>query len=124
MSIWETQSAADTAGDYLSDLPGIVARAGDESGFGTMGMFYTVKPEHRTDFVEKFETVGELLSDLDGHIETDLMINTDDENDMFIASQWRSKEGAMAFFRSDAFRDTVTWGRDILADRPRHVFLA
>jgi len=30
----------------------------------------------------------------------------------------------MAFFRSDAFADTVEWGRDVLADRPRHVFLA
>jgi chlorite dismutase/heme-degrading monooxygenase HmoA len=135
VSIWETQSAADTAGSYLTDLPEIVARAGDgndhvnagsesESGFGTMGMFYTVKPDHRTDFVEKFETVDDVLGDLDGHIETDLMTNVDDENDMFISSQWRSKEDAMDFFRSDAFRDTVKFGRDILADRPRHVFLA
>lgn len=134
VSIWETQRAADTAGGYLADLPGIVARAGDtsengdepmqESGFGTMGMFYSVKPEHREDFVGKFETVGDVLTDLDGHLETDLMVNVDDENDMFIASQWRSKEDAMDFFRSDAFRDTVKWGRDILTDRPRHVFLA
>ena len=126
VSIWETQSAADTAGGFLGDLPGIVARAGEESGsgFGTMGMFYTVKPEHREEFVEKFDTVGSLLKDMDGHRETDLMVNVGDENDMFIASQWRSKEDAMEFFRSDAFRDTVQWGRDILADRPRHVFLA
>ncbi|MEF8778838.1 MAG: heme-binding protein, partial [Natronomonas sp.] len=40
VSIWETKDAADTAGGFLSDLPGIVARAGEESGFGTMGMFY------------------------------------------------------------------------------------
>jgi chlorite dismutase len=43
---------------------------------------------------------------------------------MFIASQWRSRDDAMDFFRSDAFRDTVDWGREVLADRPRHVFLA
>jgi chlorite dismutase len=61
---------------------------------------------------------------MDGHQETDLMMNREDENDMFIASQWRSKEDAMGFFRSEAFRDTVQWGRDVLADRPRHVFLA
>ncbi|MFC6730949.1 heme-binding protein [Haladaptatus sp. DYSN1] len=124
VSIWKTQSAANTAGGFLADLPGIVARAGEESGFGTMGMFYTVKPEHREDFVEKFEVVGGLLDDMDGHLETALLANLDDENDMFIASQWRDKEDAMAFFRSEAFRDTVQWGRDILADRPRHVFLA
>ncbi|MEF8855793.1 MAG: heme-binding protein [Haloplanus sp.] len=124
VSIWDTASAADTAAGFLSELPGIVSRAGEESGFGTMGMFYTVKPEHREDFVEKFETVGELLGDMEGHGETDLMINLEDENDMFIASQWRSKDDAMAFFRSDEFSDTVSWGRDVLADRPRHVFLA
>jgi chlorite dismutase len=124
VSIWETASAADTAAGFLSELPGIVSRAGEESGFGTMGMFYTVEPDHREDFVEKFETVGGVLADMEGHGETDLMVNVEDENDMFIASQWRSKGDAMAFFRSDAFSDTVSWGRDVLADRPRHVFLA
>jgi chlorite dismutase len=124
VSIWDTASAADTAAGFLSELSGIVSRAGEESGFGTMGMFYTVKPDHREDFVEKFETVGGVLADMEGHGETDLMINLEDENDMFIASQWRSKDDAMSFFRSDAFTDTVSWGRDVLADRPRHVFLA
>ncbi|MFC5972221.1 heme-binding protein [Halomarina salina] len=124
VSIWETSSAADTAAGFLADLPGIVARAGEESGFGTMGMFYTVKPEHREEFVDKFQTVGGLLDDMEGHDETDLMVNLADENDMFIASQWRAREDAMEFFRSDAFRNTVQWGRDILTDRPRHVFLA
>lgn len=124
VSIWDTQSAADTAGGFLADLPGIVGRAGEGDGFGTMGMFYTVKPEHREDFTEKFATVGGVLEDMDGHYQTDLLANFEDENDMFIASEWESKEKAMGFFRSDAFRDTVEWGRDILADRPRHVFLA
>jgi len=124
VSIWETSSAAETAAGFLSELPGIVSRADEESGFGTMGMFYTIKPEHRDDFVEKFDQVGELLDGMDGHGRTDLMVNHEDENDTFIASQWRSREDAMAFFRDDAFRDTVQWGRDVLADRPRHVFLA
>jgi chlorite dismutase len=124
VSIWETKDAADTAGGYLSELPGIVARAGEESGFGTMGMFYTVKPEYREDFVETFEEVGDLLAEMDGHLETSLMTNEAEETDMFIASQWRDREAAMEFFRSDAFRETVQWGREVLADRPRHVFLA
>ena len=124
VSIWETESAADTAAGFLSDLPDVVSRAGEESGFGTMGMFYTVKSERRDDFVEKFETVGGLLNDMEGHHGTDLMVNREDENDMFISSQWRSREDAMAFFRSDKFSETVQWGRDVLADRPRHVFLA
>ena len=129
VSIWDTASAAETAGGFLAELPGVVSRAevgereGEQSGFGTMGMFYTTKPEHREEFVERFATVGDLLADMDGHRETDLLVNRADENDMFIASQWRSREDAMDFFRSDAFADTVSWGQDVLADRPRHVFL-
>ncbi|MFB6068868.1 MAG: heme-binding protein [Halobacterium sp.] len=125
VSIWETQSAADTASGFLADLPGIVGRPGDvEDGWGTMGMFYTVESEHRAEFVETFDEVGEVLAGMDGHRESHLLVNREDEDDMFIASQWDSREDAMAFFRSDAFSETVSWGRDILADRPRHVFLA
>jgi chlorite dismutase len=126
VSIWETEDAAGTASDYLGDLPGIVRQAGDDasSTFGTMGMFYTVKPDHREEFVDKFAEVGGLLAEMEGHVQTDLYANREDENDMFIASRWESRENCMEFFRSDAFGDTVDWGRDILADRPRHVFLA
>ncbi|MBO4248020.1 heme-binding protein [Halomicrobium sp. IBSBa] len=124
VSLWETQSAADTASGFLTDLPGIVGRPDEGDGFGTMGMFYTVEPDHREEFVETFDEVGELLDEMDGHRETTLLANRDDENDMFIASQWDSKEDAMAFFRSDEFAETVQWGRTVLADRPRHVFLA
>jgi chlorite dismutase/heme-degrading monooxygenase HmoA len=126
VSIWETKEAADTASGFLTELPGIVGRAGadEESGFGTMGMFYTVKPDYREAFVETFGDVTDMLAEMDGHLETDLMTNLGDENDMFISSQWERREDAMAFFRSDAFRETVQWGRDVLADQPRHVFLA
>ncbi|MFB6298203.1 MAG: heme-binding protein [Salinirussus sp.] len=124
VSLWETADAADTASSYLSELPGVVGWAGESDGFGTMGMFYTVEPEHRAEFVEKFEVVGETLAGMSGHRETALLVDHEDENDMFIASRWDSKEDAMGFFRSDAFTDTVDWGRDVLADKPRHVFLA
>jgi heme-degrading monooxygenase HmoA len=124
VSLWETQDAADTASGYLADLPEVAGWADETEGFGTMGMFYTVKPDHRDDFVEKFEEVGGLLADMDGHRETALMVNIVDDNDMFIASQWDSKDDAMTFFRSEEFSETVDWGRDILADKPRHVFLA
>jgi len=123
-SLWDTEDAAGTASEYLTDLPDVVRRHGEGDGFGTMGMFYTVKPDYREEFVEKFDTVGGLLEEMDGHRQTALLANHDDANDMFIASQWDSKADAMAFFRSEEFSDTVSWGRDVLADRPRHVFLA
>ena len=124
VSLWETESAAETASGYLQDLPGVFERAGEEAGFSTMGMFYQTKPEHLEDFRETFAEVGGLIAEMDGHRETDLFANVEEPNDMFIASHWREQEDAMAFFRADAFAETVDWGRDVLADRPRHVFLA
>ncbi|MFP4529761.1 MAG: heme-binding protein [Halodesulfurarchaeum sp.] len=124
VSIWETRSAAETASGFLADLPETVGQPGDApDGWGTMGMFYTVQPDHRDEFVETFDGVVAALEDLDGHRETDLLVNVADENDMFIASQWDSREDAMAFFQSADFRETVDAGREMLADRPRHVFL-
>ena len=124
VSRWETADAANTASEYLGDLPGIVGWADEGDGFETMGMFYTVKPDYRETFVERFAEVGELLAEMDGHRDTALLANVDNENDMFIASRWDAKDDAMEFFRSDAFTDTVDWGREVLDDKPRHVFLA
>ncbi|MEF8825330.1 MAG: heme-binding protein [Halapricum sp.] len=124
VSLWETAEAAETASDFLGDLSEIVRRAGEGEGFGTMGMFYTVKDDYREEFVDTFETVGEKLETMDGHRETALLVNEEDDADMFIASRWDSKEDAMSFFRSDDFRETVQWGREVLADTPRHVFLS
>jgi len=125
VSLWATARAAETAAGYLADLPGVVGRADEVGdGWGTMGLFYAVKPDHRDAFVETFADVGELLGGMDGHRETTLLANLEDENDFFIASRWDAREDALAFFRGDAFRDTVEWGREVLAGRPRHVFLA
>ena len=124
VSIWDTASAAETAAGFLSELPDVVSRAGEGSGFGTMGMFYTVKPDYREEFHDTFDTVEEVLGGMEGHRDTDLLVNVEAENDMFISSQWDARENAMAFFRSEEFSETVEWGRDVLADRPRHVFLA
>jgi len=124
VSIWDNQDSATTAAGYLNDISGVIGRANGGSGFGTMGMFYTVKPEYRDEFIERFEEVGKLLNEMDGHVESRLLENVGDKNDMFIASDWESKEDAMEFFRSEEFTETVSWGREVLDDRPRHVFLA
>ncbi|ACV11398.1 Chlorite dismutase [Halorhabdus utahensis DSM 12940] len=124
VSLWEHEHDAESAADALAELPGVLARAGEGDGFGTMGMFYQVKPDYREEFVDTFGAVGEKLAEMDGHRGTALLVNDDDETDMFIASNWDAREDAMAFFRSEDFRETVEWGREVLADQPRHVFLA
>jgi chlorite dismutase/heme-degrading monooxygenase HmoA len=124
VSLWTTESAADTASGFLQDLPGVVGRPDDGDGWGTMGMFYTTKSEHTEEFVDTFDDVTDVLVEMQGHRGTDLLANLEDPDDMFIASTWDNKEDALAFFRSEEFAETVSWGRDVLADRPRHVFFA
>ncbi|MFB6362201.1 MAG: heme-binding protein [Halobacteriales archaeon] len=125
VSLWATADAAETAAGYLADLPGVIGRADElDDGWGTIGMFYTVKPDHREDFVDTFGAVGEQLAGMDGHRATQLLANVEDAADFFISSRWDAREDALAFFRGDAFRDTVEWGREVLDGQPRHVFLA
>lgn len=124
VSLWKTQSAADTASGFLQDLPGVVGRPDHGDGWGTLGMFYTTKSEHTEEFVETFDDVTDVLDEMEGHRGTDLLANLENPDDMFIASTWDAKEDALAFFRSEEFAETVSWGRDVLADRPRHVFFA
>jgi chlorite dismutase len=124
VSLWETAEAADTDADVLTDLPAVVGRPADRDGFTTLGMFYTVKPDYRAEFVETFEDVGGHLVGMDGHRETALLVNRENADDMFVTSRWDEQESATTFFRSKEFRETVDWGRDVLADEPRHVFFA
>lgn len=124
VSLWETAQAAETASGFLSEIPGVIREEGTSEGFGTMGMFYSVKPAYYEEFKDTFSEVTGIIEEMDGHRETRLFENVEDEHDMFISSQWDSKEDAMAFFRSEAFSETVSWGRDVLEERPRHVFLA
>lgn len=123
-SIWSSEDMIEKVSSDLSSIPSIVGRPKNEEGFGTMGMFYKVKPEYRQEFLDAFDDVLDVLDGWEGHKETVLFINYEDENDMFIFSQWKSKEHAMKFFRSDTFSETVSWGREVLDGRPRHVFLS
>jgi chlorite dismutase len=125
VSLWATASAAETAAGYLADLPGVIGRADElDDGWSTMGLFYQVKSDHREDFVDTFGTVGEQLAGMDGHRETQLLANVEDAADFFISSRWDARDDALEFFRGEAFRDTVEWGREVLDGQPRHVFLA
>lgn len=120
-SLWTDPEDVRRVSDALADLEGRAHGAG--SGFATMGMFYRTRAGERATFVDRFSDVVDLLEGMDGHVDTELFSNVEDGDDMFVRSRWEDREAAMAFFRSDAFRETVEWGREVLAERPRHVFL-
>lgn len=127
VSMWTDPDGAETAAEALAGLDAAGGaegrRHGDRPGFATVGMFYRTRPGERDVFTDRFAKVVELLEGMDGHVATELFANVEDGDDMFVRSRWEGRADALAFFRSDAFKETVEWGREVLAERPRHVFL-
>ena len=121
-SLWDTADAADTAAGFLTDLPAVTGRPDDREGFGTMGLFYRVKPDKLEVFHSAFTEVKAALEDVEGHRGAALLENYEDETDLFIDSRWENQEAASTFFQSDQFKQAVSSGRELLAEQPRHVF--
>lgn len=87
----------------------------------TIGMYYDVIPEKAELFTTRFQEVIKLLEKLPGHRSTFLYQKVDDPNSFAVMSEWDDPEAFHQFIRSDAFRETVAWGREeVLRGAPRH----
>ncbi|MGH7178005.1 MAG: antibiotic biosynthesis monooxygenase [Tepidisphaeraceae bacterium] len=87
----------------------------------TIGMHYEVIPGKKEDFIGGFLATLEVMKTLPGHVESHLYEDVQSKGSFVIFSQWKRKEDFEAFIHSDAFRKTVTWGKEqILRGRPQH----
>ena len=87
----------------------------------TIGMHYDVIPGKEKTFEDAFARVLDVMKTLPGHSESHLYVDVHQPGSYVILSQWDRKEDFDAFIQSDAFRNTVTWGKEqILRGRPRH----
>jgi heme-degrading monooxygenase HmoA len=87
----------------------------------TIGMHYDVIPGKEETFEDAFIKTLDLMKTLPGHVESHLYEDVQTTGSYVIMSQWETKESFDAFIKSDAFKATVTWGKEqILRDRPRH----
>jgi heme-degrading monooxygenase HmoA len=87
----------------------------------TIGMHYAVIPGKEDVFERAFAAVLEAMKGLPGHVESHLYEDVHDTGSYVILSQWARKEDFDAFIASDAFKRTVTWGKEqILRGRPKH----
>jgi heme-degrading monooxygenase HmoA len=91
----------------------------------TIGMHYDVIPGKEQVFEKAFSNVLAAMKTLPGHVESHLYEDVHSTGSYVILSQWERKEDFEAFIASEAFKQTVTWGKEqILRSRPRHkVFL-
>jgi heme-degrading monooxygenase HmoA len=87
----------------------------------TIGMHYDVIEGKEKTFVDAFVNTINVMKSLPGHVETRMFEDVQQKGSYVILSQWNDKKDFEAFIHSDAFRKTVTWGKEnILKGRPQH----
>ena len=87
----------------------------------TIGMHYDVIDGKEKIFVDAFVKTINLMKTLPGHVETRMFEDVQRKGSYVILSQWQNKEEFETFIHSEAFKQTVTWGKEqILKGRPQH----
>ncbi len=87
----------------------------------TVGMNYNVIEGKQQEFEEKFRAVLAALIEAEGHVESKMFSDIDDDCSYLIVSEWAEQDKFTEFIRSEAFRAVTDWGKaHILSDRPQH----
>ncbi|MBC8105278.1 MAG: antibiotic biosynthesis monooxygenase [Anaerolineae bacterium] len=87
----------------------------------TIGMHYDVIEGKENTFVKAFLNTINVMKSLPGHLETRMFEDVEKKGSYVILSQWQNKDDFESFIHSDAFKQTVTWGKEnILKGRPQH----
>jgi heme-degrading monooxygenase HmoA len=89
-----------------------------------VGFYYRVKKGHEKEFEETFMKVLEhLKANVPGFKDAKLYRSVTDPQEYLIYSEWESLEVFRNFISSNAYRETVNYGRTILEGRPMHKVL-
>ncbi|MGC9106248.1 MAG: antibiotic biosynthesis monooxygenase family protein [Thermoprotei archaeon] len=89
-----------------------------------VGFYYRVKKGHEKEFEETFMKVLMILkANVPGFKDAKLYRSVTDPQEYLIYSEWESLEVFRNFISSNAYRETVNYGRTILEGRPVHKVL-
>lgn len=87
----------------------------------TIGMNYKVIPGKAETFANACNGIIRAMDGMEGHSESFLYRDYNDENSFLIVSDWSDKGAFDAFIRSEQFKKVTNWGKEqILAGRPSH----
>ncbi len=87
----------------------------------TVGMNYHVIEGKQEDFEAKFAGILSALETAQGHTQSSLWKDVNDEAAYLITSEWSDENAFQDFIRSAAFRSVTDWGKEqILSGRPQH----
>lgn len=87
----------------------------------TVGMNYNVLEGKGELFESVFNKVLQVMQELEGHQDSRLYRDTNDQQSYLIVSEWSDRAAFDGFIASERFRNVANWGKDeVLAGRPRH----
>lgn len=87
----------------------------------TIGMNYKVLPGKEEVFEKAFNSVLNVMREIEGHSKSFLFRDVNDAQSYLIISDWSSEDAFNGFIRSDKFKNVANWGKEnILAGRPAH----
>ena len=87
----------------------------------TIGMNYMILPGKGEIFEKAFQSVIQVMEEIEGHSQSYLFHDVFDEAHYLIVSEWSSEEDFDGFIKSDRFAKVVNWGQEnVLAGRPKH----
>jgi len=86
-----------------------------------VGFYYRVKKGHEKEFEQTFSGVLEYLkSSYPGFRDAKLNRSVTDPQEYLIYSEWDDLDTFRKFISSQAYRDTTSYGKNILEGRPTH----
>lgn len=87
----------------------------------TIGMNYKVLPGKEEVFEKAFNSVLNVMREIEGHSKSFLFRDVNDAQSYLIISDWSSEDAFNGFIQSEKFRSVANWGKEnILAGRPAH----
>lgn len=87
----------------------------------TIGMNYNVLSGKEAIFENAFNKVVKAMGGMEGHSETHMFRDINDQGHYLIVSKWSIKAAFESFIASDTFKNVANWGKEeILSGRPSH----
>lgn len=86
-----------------------------------IGLYYKVKEGHEKDFEERFNSAVKAIKEAGlGCTDARLYKEVSDPREYMLYTEWKDTNGFREFMKSDAYKQTVEAGREIIEGKPRH----
>lgn len=89
----------------------------------SLGFNYEIIPEYKEAFIKSTVEGLNDIRKMDGHIVTYVSLDVEDENKMYIHSEWESMDAIRSFMNHPAFKEIQNKTKHMIKGRPVHKIL-